>query len=72
MGLEVNWRSLYVVRYLDGAGLSRSEIGARCGTRGLDHNEHIRAVRSRGAEAGAKELRAYVERSVPHVPIVFQ
>jgi integrase len=57
LGLKVNWRSLRTsCATWIGAGRSRSEIGA--GTDAalahLDHNGHLRAVRSRGTKAGAK------------------
>jgi hypothetical protein len=67
------------VRHLDGSGGSRPEIGA--GTDAtfahLDHRisttmDIYAQFVPEGQKQAVKQLRAFVERSVPHVPLVFQ
>jgi len=73
LGLKVNWRSLRTscATWMVQAGADPKSVQDAAHAHSTTMNIYAQFV-PEGQKQAQKELKAYVERPVPHVPIVFQ
>jgi integrase len=73
LGLKVNGRSLRTscATWMVQAGADPKSVQGQMRHSRIDHHRHLRQFVPEGQKQAVKQLRAFVERSVPNVPLVF-